>query len=151
MVGCSFHCRLHCIICKQTVRVHCQKALFLIHLSTEHFPRSIVVCPGTLWQRLVVHFYVFALAMVEQGITDDVLKTVVIIHWLIHVTWAQTIYHRWFTFVLYRRWVTQCVSILIERVPIPVTLQAFLFFPSIVYCFKLFFIVCSFVSNMSSL
>ncbi len=42
--------------CKQTVGVNCQKALFLFHLSTEHFPRKIVVCSGTLWQRSVVPF-----------------------------------------------------------------------------------------------
>ncbi len=43
--------------------MHCQKALFLFCLSTEHFYRRIVVCPGSLWQSSVVPFYVFSSAM----------------------------------------------------------------------------------------
>ena len=42
------------------------KSSIFILLSTEHFPRRIVVCPGTLWQRLVVYFFVFSLAMASS-------------------------------------------------------------------------------------
>ena len=66
----------------------------------------------------------------------------VTIHWIIHVTWAQTIYHRWFSFVIHHRWVTMCFHAdLQQRVPIPVTQQASSFSIFSSHCLLLWIVV----------
>lgn len=54
-----FSCSLHCAVCKQ----HCQKVFLFFFICPQNTQKE--VCPGTPWQRLITHFYVFVFVTVS--------------------------------------------------------------------------------------
>lgn len=55
--------KLNCTVCRHIIGLHYKKALFLFRLTTGYFSKSIMICPGTLWQRSVIHSYIFSSVM----------------------------------------------------------------------------------------